>query len=233
MRAFQRTAKVIRYSSPVLRASDVAYLGTALRKGTFSQFGEDQAILRLLGDKPGTYFDIGANHPFKASNSYLLYRRGWRGVTVEPLPSLVKLHRLVRRRDTTVCAAIGSEPGISTLYETRPTGFSTLDRSHARALQSERGVRVTERTVNILRAMDVWQEFMDVAPDFVSIDTEGAELDVLASMDWNRQRPRLMAVETSREEGSSSESTLLEFAGTVCYEPLERFGVNLILRDSS
>lgn len=226
-------ARAVRYSAPVLRASDVAYFGRAFRKGTFSQFGEDQALVRLLPKSHGTYFDIGANHPFKSSNSYLLYRRGWQGVTVEPLPSLVRLHRLVRRRDTTVCGAIGSKPGQFTLYETQPTGFSTLDQAHAMTMRDERGIRVTERLVNVRRAADVWKDFSDSPPDFVSIDTEGAELDVLSSMDWESQRPRIMAVETSRSDGSTSEAELLQFSAAIGYEPLDRFGVNLILRDEA
>ena len=66
-----------------------------LLHGSFSQHGEDRLLLEYFHGKPGTYVDVGANYPVKISNTYLLYRNGWRGLTVEPIPRLSKRHRAI------------------------------------------------------------------------------------------------------------------------------------------
>ena len=74
------------------------------RKTSYSQCGEDLLIAFVLdlihGSRPKTYLDVGANHPFKLSNSALLYSRGGRGVLIEPDPYFAQLLRKKRPRDT-------------------------------------------------------------------------------------------------------------------------------------
>src|SRR5438046_2634162 len=71
----------------------------SLRQGTFAQHGEDRFVIDYFGGKSGTYVDVGANHPFQISNTYLLYLGGWRGVTIEPLYHLYQKHRRMRPLD--------------------------------------------------------------------------------------------------------------------------------------
>jgi hypothetical protein len=77
-------------------------------RGTYSQHGEDRLILdyfKKLGRPTGTYVDVGANYPIKISNTYLLYRSGWRGLTVEPIPRLSRRHHV---RVTARCTSAGA-----------------------------------------------------------------------------------------------------------------------------
>lgn len=89
------------------------------RRRSYSQHGEDAVIAKeLQGWSPNDsiFVDVGANQPTRISNSYLLYRKGWHGITVEPNAELVKLHRLFRRRDVQVNVGCGREASLLQFY---------------------------------------------------------------------------------------------------------------------
>jgi hypothetical protein len=91
---------------------------------SFSQGGEDLALIQLIDKPEGRYLDIGAHHPDRFSNTRLLYDKGWSGVNVEANPSLISEFIKKRPRDITLWACVGSdkefkftifnEPAIST-----------------------------------------------------------------------------------------------------------------------
>src|SRR5687767_7993770 len=66
---------------------------------SYAQTGEDRIIATLLGDVPGFYVDVGCNHPVKYSNTFELYKRGWRGINVDANEQMVELCRRLRPRD--------------------------------------------------------------------------------------------------------------------------------------
>src|SRR5262249_8232028 len=74
---------------------------------SYSQEGEDLILDRILDSKrTGFYIDVGCHHPFRFSNSYLFYRRGWQGICVDPLPEAKSSFRRYRPRDTFVETAV-------------------------------------------------------------------------------------------------------------------------------
>jgi hypothetical protein len=58
-----------------------------------SSFGEDRVLVKFLPEVLGSYIDVGAGAPVRGSNTYLFYERGWRGITIDPIKSLVKMHQ--------------------------------------------------------------------------------------------------------------------------------------------
>ena len=66
---------------------------------SYGQFGEDALIQRTLKKKKGTYVDIGCYHPILYSNTYGLYRRGWKGIVVDPNKTLKSIYTLLRHKD--------------------------------------------------------------------------------------------------------------------------------------
>src|SRR5688572_15466410 len=108
---------------------DIVWWIRARTRGSFSQHGEDIIVSRWFkqrGIRLGTYVDIGGSHPFRISNTYLLYLSGWRGFVFEPIPRLLKQHRLWRSRDSQRGIAIGAVEGKLTFYEMAPSVLSTL-----------------------------------------------------------------------------------------------------------
>ena len=85
---------------------DYFKLAKAGKQKSFSQFGEDLVLRSYFGNRQGLYIDIGGNHPFGMSNTYLLYRMGWRGLVAEPIRRLYAKHRRFRTRDVQVNSAV-------------------------------------------------------------------------------------------------------------------------------
>ena len=91
---------------------------------SYSQYGEDKVLRVLLPEKFGTYLDIGSGHPKRNSNTFWFYRRGWRGILVEPLLSLDRASRSASPRDRHFQCIIG-EKGTQSFWEFNPSEYST------------------------------------------------------------------------------------------------------------
>jgi len=163
---------------------------------SYTQNLEDYHLsLAFAGQKTGTYIDIGAGHPIADNVSFWFYERGWQGIVVEPQPELAALYARLRPRDVMVCGLIGRECGeIDFHLVERLHGFSTTVERHA---QQAKAFGVDYRTVRM--AVTTLARLCDDhhvgSIDFLKIDVEGAEADVLFGGDWQRFRPKVIVVE--------------------------------------
>jgi FkbM family methyltransferase len=164
---------------------------------SYAQRYEDLHLLRCLCDQPaGFYVDIGAGHPVYDNVSFAFYLRGWRGITVEPNPWLARLSEAVRPHDTRVASLVGAAEGEATYYLVDDFhGLSTTVESHARAAQIEFGKRSRAMTMPVTTLRALCEQHAPGAIDFLKIDVEGAERDVLAGSDWRRFRPKVVLAE--------------------------------------
>ncbi len=114
---------------------DRKFHGDGTRSGSFAQHGEDQRLLGLLRDAgaTGPYLEVGCNHPFRLSNTYLLYLNGWRGLCVDPLPRFSRAFKRWRPDDIFECAAVREAKGNPPLFEFESDVLSTLDATLAEA----------------------------------------------------------------------------------------------------
>jgi FkbM family methyltransferase len=167
---------------------------------SFAQNGEDVVLLRALGHiVNGHYVDVGANHPSNDSVSRAFYDRGWRGVTIEPVPEFAEMLRRDRPDDIVIEAAITSQNCESiTLHEIPDTGLSTLidaTRDAHRVIGYPiRDITVKTRTLNDILSETGWNEH---EIHFISIDTEGSEAEVLRSIDLRKWRPWVLVIEST------------------------------------
>ncbi|HBL10723.1 MAG TPA: hypothetical protein DD379_04830 [Cyanobacteria bacterium UBA11162] len=160
-----------------------------LWKPFYSQGGEDKLVYKILGDKPnGFYVDVGAWCPDTLSNTYFFYQLGWSGVCIEPNPDLIELYKLVRPRDTLLNMAVSNFEGEANLFTTPSTVLNSLNRRE--------DVHESSLVVKVRRLESILDELK--APkeiDFISIDTEGTEIQVLEGLNLDKYRPRLISVE--------------------------------------
>ncbi|HEX6333132.1 MAG TPA: FkbM family methyltransferase [Flavisolibacter sp.] len=170
---------------------------------SFSQAGEDQVLKYLfgcLGIAEPTYLDIGTNHPIFGSNSFYFYNRGSRGVCIEPDPRYAALIRRFRRHDVFLQAGIGFGTETAAELYVFPmefSGWNTFSKEEAEYRQAKTGVQITEvRKVPLLHINQVMEQYFKPHPNFISLDIEGLDLDVLKSMDFTRFRPEAICVET-------------------------------------
>jgi FkbM family methyltransferase len=163
---------------------------------SYAQNLEDYHLsLAFAGQQAGTYIDIGGGHPVAGSVSFWFYERGWSGVVVEPQEPLALLHQQVRPRDTIVRGLIGRESGSATLFAVeRLHALSTTVQAHADNAR-DLGAAVRPVTVRAMTLAELFAAHDLETVDFLKIDVEGAEADVIAGGDWRRHRPKVVVVE--------------------------------------
>jgi FkbM family methyltransferase len=164
---------------------------------SYAQRYEDLYLMRCFGgQREGFYIDIGSGHPVYDNTSFAFYLKGWHGITVEPNPSLARLTRAVRPRDHHVEALAGAAPGAATFYLVDEFhGLSTMIEAHARAAQVQFGKSSQAIAVAVTTLTELCERHAPPVFDFLKVDVEGAEHDVLRGGDWQSYRPKVLVVE--------------------------------------
>jgi FkbM family methyltransferase len=162
----------------------------------------------------GFFVEVGANDPQRGSQSWQFEQAGWTGVLVEPQPDLAERLRSTRRAHV-VGAACSSPANAGTAMTLHLSGpHSSLKRELAlTGVVAKAVIEVPVRTLD-----DILEEAKAPSPiDFVSIDVEGHEVEVLAGFDLARWRPRLVLIED-------------HVTNLATHRSLTRTGYRLILR---
>lgn len=159
----------------------------------FPDHAEDRLKAEFFGGQPSGFFvEVGASHPQRGSQSAQFERRGWSGVLVEPQPDLAEQLRRSRSARVVAAACSSRENAGTTraLYLAGP--HSSLNAQLVAAgTASHQVIDVPVRTLD-----DILDEAKALPPlDFLSIDVEGVECEVLDGFDVARWRPRLMLIE--------------------------------------
>jgi FkbM family methyltransferase len=155
---------------------------------------EPELVLEFFGNKScGFFVDVGANDPQNMSQTWLLESKGWRGLLVEPLPHLAEKLRAARPGSQVIQAACGphGHPATVEIHEAECSMHSGLNRHAIDA--RERYVAVHK--VPMLALDEILAGQGNPKPDFVSIDVEGMELEVLRGFDLVRHAPTLLLIE--------------------------------------
>lgn len=166
-------------------------------RGSFSQKGEDLIIDKYFNHKrKGFYVDIGAFHPRRLNNTKFFYDKGWRGINVEPNPTRISSFKDERERDINLNIGIGIRSQISNFFEFEDSGLSTFSKKEAASLTKlgyklKRIIKVKMKRLDIVFAKDGKRRI-----DFMTVDTEGLDMEVLKSNNWKRFRPKILVVET-------------------------------------
>jgi FkbM family methyltransferase len=168
---------------------------------SFSKSGDDIQLMKLLKHStPGTYVDIGSWHPKSASNTYFFYLRKWRGICIDPNPELQKLYSKFRPGDTFLTCGVGHAPGELNYYmlDDHNSSMNTFDLDFIRQRGLEPNIKKTI-SVPVRPLSAILEEHLrpNERLDFFDIDVEGLDFEVLQSNDWERFRPKIIAIETN------------------------------------
>lgn len=166
---------------------------------SFAQNGEDVLLRRLFPDRStGFYLDVGANDPVHWSVTKHFYESGWRGVNVEPGPIQASL-LADRPRDVNLRMAVSDHEGTQTFYEfPLYPGSSTCSREEAECHRVEHGFEYVEREVQVTTLAAICRQHVTEPIDFLSIDVEGHERQVIQGGDWHNYRPIAIVIEATR-----------------------------------
>ncbi len=163
---------------------------------SYTQNMEDYHLWLAFGGRTtGVYVDIGAGHPIADNVSFWFYERGWHGIVVEPQPELAALYALLRPRDTSVCGLIGRQPGeIDFHIVDRLHGLSSTLEQHAQRAETF-GAKYQTVRMPVTTLASLCERHALAEIDFLKVDVEGAEAEVLFGGDWERFRPKVVLIE--------------------------------------
>ena len=168
-------------------------------KRSFGQSGEDIIVMgELSKKKKGFYVDIGAFHPKQFSNTYLFYKKGWRGIVIEPNPDLLRLHEEVRPRDIHLNIGVGSQESVMEYLMLSDPASNTFLESEANESVKKAGRKIIgKKPIAVLPLKKILYQNVpkEIEIDLMSIDTEGMDLEVLESNDWGKYRPKIIICE--------------------------------------
>ncbi len=185
--------------------------GFAEQMISYSQNSEDVLLRRLSPQKTdGFYIDVGAHHPLHDSVTRYFYGLGWHGINIEPLSGAYQQLCEERTRDTNLNIGLSNIDSSATFYESLShPALSTFDEDIAR-LHIAKGEKFQERTVSLTTLADVCAKHVASEIDFLSIDVEGLERQVLEGADFERWRPRVILIESTYPNSSRQSHTLWE-----------------------
>ena len=209
---------------------------------SYSQQGEDLIVDSICGSlaiRNPTYLDIGAADPIQLNNTYLFYERGCRGVLVEPNPTFCRKLEARRPKDKVLNVGVGFEDRDSADYYMvgGPHGeylntFSPTDAQTLREKAKDLHPIVKVIKMPLVNINKILEEQFHGAPDFLSTDTEGLDLDILKSLDFNRFRPKIVCVETLVLGTKRMETAILELMQAKNYAVRGATFVNTIFVDN-
>ncbi|MDE2341940.1 MAG: FkbM family methyltransferase [Betaproteobacteria bacterium] len=160
-----------------------------------SQYGEDAVLQHLMTQPRGVYVDVGCWHPKKFSNTWFLYRRGWRGVNIDLGEIKIRTFQWVRPEDYNVVAAVSDRPGSVTVQTDKDFSVGeqiVLEGQGSRPGFGQSRVMETRTLTDILDH----SPFAGKTIQLLNIDAEGHDLHVLKGLDFDRYAPETVLVES-------------------------------------
>ena len=166
---------------------------------SYSQLGQELEVIKFYNNKTNGFFiEIGASDGLTLSNTYLLETKyNWKGICCEPIP--INFQKLVKNRKNSICykEAVYNQSGLTLTFDIANkfnllSGISKHIDRHKHKVDSNKTV-IKVKTISLLDVLDKAN-----APSFIeymSLDTEGSEFEILKNFDFNKYTFGLIDVE--------------------------------------
>jgi len=203
------------------------------RHSYYSQYGEDVILSNFFkNQKHGFYIDVGAHHPKRYSNTYLLYQKGWHGVNIDPNPETIKLFNRARSKDINIESGIMSQKGEMAYYQFSDPAVNTFSKEEADRWMNKGWLSFKgAKQVKVEPLADILKKYFSSGTkvDLLTIDAEGFDFDVLRTNDWELFKPTVVVVE-SKEFNSNEpqKNNLFVFLRDKGYKLFSHIGPSLI-----
>lgn len=208
---------------------------TGFLKGSYSQEGEDKILETFFKKKnKGFYIDVGAHHPLRFSNTYLFYKKGWRGINIDATPGSMKLFKTLRPLDINIEIPVSSK--------NRKINYYIFDEpalnSFSLKLSKDRNINTKYKIKKIVKLLPKkLSEILDnylpkkTKIDFMSIDVEGYEYEVLESNNWKKYKPNFLLIEVLKYDSiSTHKNKILTFMKNKNYQMIKIIGRTAIFK---
>ena len=169
-----------------------------LNNGT--QFGEDKYIINFFPKNyKGKYLDLGCYHPTKHNNTYLMYKRGWRGINIDLNPLSIDLFKYHRPKDINLNTGVSSKETKKKLYFIDELNTqNTLDENQLIFLKKHHNIdkkEIKRKIIKTKKLMSILDKYKFYKLDFMNLDIEGHELEVLKSINFKKIKIKYMCIE--------------------------------------
>lgn len=222
------------YASKILKQQ--IHIHKRIANISYSQQSEDLVLLKYFGRIwGGFYIDVGAYHPYQFSNTYIFYKMGWHGINIEPNPDNFEVISKKRKRDINLNIGISNEAKTQKYFKFNYPVMNTFIDSVAKNRDGLNGA-ILESTIEVKTKTlsTVLDKYLPSGQkiDFISIDAEGMDYDVLISNDWSKYRPKIILVEESiYEMGKFSDSKIYTYLESIGYKLWYVNGGSLFFED--
>ncbi len=202
---------------------------------SYSQTGEDMVLRRLVNQQKnykGFYVDVGAHHPFRFSNTAYFYKQGWCGINIEASPDLIPAFAKLRKRDINLNVAIGLSVDPLTFFIFNEQALNTFDKDLA--MSRTQGKSKIAKTVDIkqIKLSEALDKYLKTNQkiDFLSIDVEGMDLEVLKSNDWTKYAPDCILIESEINLMAPAENEVYNYLVNLQYELIAQTQITAVFR---
>jgi FkbM family methyltransferase len=152
---------------------------------------------RLYANSGGFYVDVGAFHPEHYSTTQYFYLQGWRGINIDAMPERMKLFQQLRPEDTNLEMGVSQVRSKLTYHLFDYPNMSTCCEETAHRFLEQGRTIITQQEVETYPLAEILEKYLpkNQSIDFLNIDVEGLDYQVLNSNDWNQYRPHIVLVE--------------------------------------
>ena len=155
------------------------------RKVSFSFNAVDLIVDYIFKDQiQGIYMDIGSQHPISNNNTYLLYKKGSRGINVDLNQTSIDMFNIVRKKDSNRCALISDVRGV------KKTVYFEHNFSAVNSLTYRKGLEIKREMKT-----EIFNDIVEGKIDFLNIDLEGQDYKVLKTINFTKHKPKLVCIE--------------------------------------
>ena len=177
-----------------------------LKRKSYSMEKEDLEIVKIFHKiKKGFYVDVGCYHPIHLNNTFLLYKKNWRGINIDINSFSIELFNFVRPEDINLNFAVSNRDDVISYYSQKKISqLTTIYQDIAKKRMQGRikeEKKLSKRLTTILNETKYKNEKID----FLNIDAEGADFDILKSLNFDVYRPKLICVEIDEKDLKNSD----------------------------
>ena len=202
-----------------------------------SQFDEEKNIIQLFEkNHKGRYVDLGCFHPTRFNNTLKMYKKGWRGMNIDLNPLTIELFNFARPEDINICSAISNKETNRDLYflgDLDPK--NTLNFHHKKWINKEFKINdkdIKKRKIKTQKLSKIFELNNFIEFDFMNIDIEGHELEVLQSLNFKKFKINVICVEMLGYDKNSNlrKDKLIKFLKKNKYKLMKKSAVNYIFK---
>ena len=203
-----------------------------------SQFGEDIFLNNYFKKKKkGNYLDLGCFHPIRDNNTYQLYKKGWRGINIDLNSLSIELFNYFRPKDINLNIGLAKNRGFKKLYFSGDfSPLNTFDENHLKFLNKNFKIETEElkyRKIKTQNVNSILKKFKYSKIDFLTIDLEGYEHEILKTLNFKKFKINLMCIEilTHNLKSKKNYSNILKILKKNNFKLIYKTGVNCFFKN--